>query len=60
MDIGLIEKVQARDTKIPYSMRNLRYEAGLTKWVINRLEDRHVKGYLFEMYNSVNGLDEIN
>ena len=60
MDIGLIEKVQARATKIPYSMRDLRYEARLTKWGINRLEDRRVRGDLIEMYKSVNGLDEIN
>ena len=60
MDIGLIEKVQARVTKIPYSMRDLRYEARLTKWGINRLEDRRVRGDLIEMYKSVNGLDEIN
>ena len=59
MDIGLIEKVQARATKIPHSMRNLRYETRLAKWGINRLEDRRVRGDLIEMYKSVNGLDEI-
>ena len=31
-NIGLIEKVQSRATEIPYSLRNLRYEARLTKW----------------------------
>ena len=60
INIGLIEKVQASATKIPYSMRNLRYEARLTKWGINWLEDRRVSGDLIEMYKSVNGLDEIN
>ena len=58
--IGLIEKVKAKATKIPYSMRNLKYEARLTKWGINRLEDRRVRLDLIEMYKSVNGLDEIN
>ena len=41
-------------------MRDLRHEARLTKWGINRLEDRRVRGDLIEMYKSVNGLDEIN
>ena len=59
MAVGFIEKDQARDTKIPYSMRNLRHETRLTKWTINRLEDRWVKQYLIEMYASVNELDEI-
>ena len=43
MGIGLIEKVQARATEIIHSMRNLRYEGRLTKWEINRLEDRRVR-----------------
>ena len=60
MDIGLIEKVQARATKIPHSMRNLSYQMRLKRWGINRLEDRRVRGDLIEMYKSVNGLDEIN
>ena len=59
MDIGLIEKVQTRATKIPHSMRNLRFETRLAKWGINRLEDRRVRGDLIEMYKSVNGLKEI-
>ena len=59
MDIGLIEKVQARATKILHSMGNLRYETRLAKWGINRLEDRRVRVDLIEMYKSVNGLDEI-
>ena len=59
MDIGLIEKVQARATKIPHSVRSLRYETRLAKWGINKLEDRRVRGDLIEMYKSVNGLDEI-
>ena len=41
-------------------MRNLRYETRPAKWGINRLEDRHVRGDLIEMYKSVNGLYEIN
>ena len=60
MDIGLIEIVQARATKISHSMRNLRYETRLAKWGINRLENRRVRGDLIEMYKSVNELDEIN
>ena len=59
MDIGSIEKVQARATKIPTSMRNLGYEARLRSWGINRLEDMRVRGDLIQMYKSVNGLDEI-
>ena len=38
MDIGLIEKFQARATKIPHSMRNLSYQMRLKRWGINRLE----------------------
>ena len=60
MDFGLIEKFQARATKIPHSMRNLRYETRLAKWEINRLEDRRVRGDLIEMYKSVYGKGEIN
>ena len=44
MDIDSIEKVQARATKIPTSMRNIGYEAMLKKWGINRLKDRRVRG----------------
>ena len=58
--IGSIEKVQARATKIPYSMRNLRFEARLTKWAIKMLEYRCVRDDLFEIYKYVNGSDEIN
>ena len=57
MDIGLIEKVQARATKILHSMRNLKYVTRLAKWEINRLEDRRVRGDLIEMYKSVNRLE---
>ena len=59
MDIGSIEKVQARTTKIPISMRNLGYEARPKRWGINRLEDRRDRGDLIQMYKSVNGLVEI-
>ena len=47
-DIGLIEKIKARDTK------------RLVKWVINRLESRRERGNLIEMYKSVNEPDDIN
>ena len=40
-------------------MKNLRNETRLVKWVINRLENRRVRGYFIEMYKFVNGLDEI-
>ena len=59
IDFGLIEKVQARATKIPHSMRNLRYETTLAKWGINKLEDKLVRWDLIGIYKSVNGLDEI-
>ena len=59
MDIGLIEKIQARAIKIPHSMRNIRYETNLKRWGVNRLDDRSVREDLIEMYKSVNGLDEI-
>ena len=59
MNIGNIEKMQARATKIPGSMRNLGYERRLRRWGINRLEDRRVRGDLIQMYKSVNGLNEI-
>ena len=60
VEIGLIEKFQPRATKILVSMRNLRYEVRPTKWGINMLEDRLVRGDLIETYKSVNGLAEIN
>ena len=41
-------------------MRNLKHKTRLTKWGINRLEDRCVRGDLIEMYKSLNVLDEIN
>ena len=59
MDIGSIEKVHARAIKIPTSMTNLGYESRLSRWGINRLEDRQVRGDLIQMYKSANGLDEI-
>ena len=58
MGIGLIEKVQARATKIPHTIRNLRYEKRLANRVINRLEDKRVRGNLIEMCKSVNWIDE--
>ena len=42
----------------PKNEINLGYEARLRRWGINRLEDRRVRGYLIQMYKSVNGLDE--
>ena len=48
------------ERELPHSIRNLRYEARLAKWGINRLEYRCAREDLIEMYKSVNGLDEIN
>ena len=59
MDIELIEKFEARATKIPHSMRNLSFEKRIKRWGINRLEDSHVRTGMIKMYKSVNGLDEI-
>ena len=39
MDIGTFEKVQARTTKIPRSMRNLGYETRQRRWGIYRQQD---------------------
>ena len=50
LDIGLIEKVQARATKIQRSIKNLRVETRLKKREINR----RVKENLLEIYKSVN------
>ena len=60
MDVGLIEKVESRATKIPLSMRNLTNQMRLNKWGINRLEHSRVREDLIEMHKSVNGVDEIN
>ena len=40
-------------------MRNIGYESRLKNYGIKRLEDRRVRGDLFQMYKSVNGLDKI-
>ena len=50
MDIGLIEKVHARGTKIPHIMKKARYEKRLAKRGINRLKERRVRGDLIETY----------
>ena len=50
IDIRLIEKIHARATKIPHSLRNVRYETRLAKWVIKRLEISLVRGDFIEMY----------
>ena len=60
MDIGLIEKVQVRATKIPNSMKGLRYEPRLAKWGIKSLEVRIMRGGLIEIYKYVYELYEIN
>ena len=57
LGISLIEKFQAKTTKIPNSMG---YEAKLEKWEFYRLKYKRMRGDLIEKNKSVNELDEIN
>jgi len=50
-DIGLLEKVQRRTTKLLPSLCNLPYESRLEKLGLYFLYCRHQRGDLIETYN---------
>ena len=59
-DIELLERVQRRATRIPYSLRNQTYEERLKIWNLTSLETRRTRGDLIQMYKSLNGLEKID
>lgn len=58
-EIMLLEKVQRRASKIPFSNRNLNYEDRLGKMGLTSLELRRKRGDLIEFYKYINKLDLI-
>jgi hypothetical protein len=58
--IDMLEKVQARATKIPFSLRHLSYEQRVQAFGIEKLESRRTRGDLIQVFKAQNGLEDIN
>jgi hypothetical protein len=58
--IDMLEKVQARATKIPFSLRHLSYEQRVQAFRIEKLESRRTRGDLIQVFKAQNGLEDIN
>ena len=59
-DIKVLEQVQRRSTKIPYSTRQLNYEERCKKFGITNLTERRTRGDLIQQYKFHQSIDEIN
>jgi hypothetical protein len=57
--ISLLEKVQRRATKIPNTLRYLKYEDRLLALGIDKLETRRVRGDLIQMFKARRNLERI-
>ena len=60
MEIGELEKVQARATKVPTALKGFSYDKRLECMSLTRLSERRARGDLIQMYKVVSGLEEIN
>jgi hypothetical protein len=59
-DKQLLEKVQARATKLIPSLKELPYEDRIANLNLTTLEDRRRRGDLIEVYRIMNQIDQIN
>ena len=59
-DIDLLEKIQRRATKLIPGLRDLRYEERLRECGLTTLETRRLKGDQIEVFNILNGYENID
>ena len=59
-NVATLEKVQRRDTKIPYLLKHLTYEERLQNLNLTSLEVRRVKGDLIQLYKIESGINKVN
>ena len=59
-EISMLERVQRRATKIPYSNRMLSYEKRLVKMDLINLNLRRKRGDLIHLYKILNNLEFVN
>ena len=59
-DKKILEKVQARATKLIYNLKDLPYEVRLKRLNLTTLEDRRKRGDLIQTYRIVTQIDNIN
>ncbi len=50
--IDMLEKVQTRATKIPFSLRHLSYEQRVQAFGIEKLESRRTRGDLIQIFKA--------
>ncbi len=59
-DIGIIERVQHRATKVITSLKHMPYTMRLRELELTTLEERRVRGDLIEQFKIFHGLDEVH
>ena len=58
-DIGLLEKVQKRATRLIINDRGLTYTERLKKLGLTTLETRRLHGYIIEVFKIFKGFDDV-
>jgi hypothetical protein len=56
-DEKVLENVQRRAMRIPFSLRKMSEDDRLKSWGLTTLKERRVRGDLIQMYKSVNGFE---
>jgi hypothetical protein len=59
-DIGTLERVQHRATKLITTLKHMSYKRRLLELNLTTLEERRVRGDLIEQFKIFHGLDEVN
>ena len=59
-DIDKLERIQRRTTKIIPELRDLSYESRLLQCSLTTLETRKLRGDQIEVFNILNGYEDIN
>ena len=59
-DIKVLEQVQRRSTKVPSSLKNLKYPLRCSKLNLTTLTDRRIRGDLIQQYKLLNNIDIVN
>jgi hypothetical protein len=59
-DIGILERVQHRATKVITALKHMPYRMRLRELELSTLEERRVRGDLIEQYKIFHGLDEVH
>jgi len=59
-DIGKLERVQRRATKVSYSLRNLKYDERLRQLGFTTLEERRKRGDCIQQFKILTGRETVN